>query len=187
MVLLQRVASFPPQPQAVAAGLDGEGGGGDGGVVGQRFFQAEQLCVGDLVGSIAQDVPLPLGIGLGPVRGQPVGLVLREAGVGLHQAPGHAVHAVIGLERHFTALQRLELVHPLGRARRGLGGFVVGHAKAFQIDQAANAPGPRTGVEHDYVAPHAVAHQVHGSVGRVVVEQLVEVGQVVWKKIMVGR
>ena len=103
------------------------------------------------------------------------------------QAPGHAVHAVIGLERHLAALQGLELVHPLGIARRGLGGLVVGHAKAFQVDQAANAPGPCTGVEHDDAAPHAVAHQVDRGVASVVVEQLVEVGQVVWKKIMVGR
>ena len=186
VVFVQAVALFPPLAQAVVAGLHRQHRGGDAGIQGQRLVHAKQLGAGHLVGRVAQDFPPALGIGPRPVLRQPIRLVLREAGVGLHQAAGHTAGIVVGVQGFFALVQLLDLIDPLGIARGRLRRPCGRHAKAFQVDQAANALGPHTSVHHGHVATHAVAHQVHGLSGGVMVEQHVQIRQVVGKHIVVG-
>jgi len=78
--------------------------------------------IDDLVGGIAQDVPSAVGLLPGPVARQPVGLVLAQPPVGLHQAARHAIEAVVALEGQFAAVEGLDAGDPLGIARRCLRG-----------------------------------------------------------------
>ncbi|MCY1545580.1 hypothetical protein D9M68_815300 [compost metagenome] len=117
---------------------------------------------------------------------QPVGLALRQPRVGFHQAPGHAVRRVVALEVHLAAVQGLDLVHPLGVALGRLGRARGGQAKAFKVDQPADALRPHAAIHHDHVAAHAVADQIDRLFAREVVEQGIEVGQVVGEPVAVG-
>ncbi len=76
-----------------------------------------KLGAGHLVGRVAQDFPPALGIGPGPVLRQPLGLVLREAGVGLHEAAGHPAGVVVSVQGFFAPVQLLDLIDRLGVPR----------------------------------------------------------------------
>ena len=124
-------------------------------------------------------MPLALRVGCRPMSRQPQRLVGGDAPIGLHQALGHRFHAFIRLERQIAALVVAQLVHPACQALRCLRGDRGGQTKALQIDQTANALGPRTGVHHAHVSAHAVTDEVNGLTGREVIEQLVQIGQIV--------
>ncbi|MNS94540.1 hypothetical protein D3C72_1287620 [compost metagenome] len=189
----ERVAGLPPAVQAVVRGLDHQRRRGDARVERQCFVDAEDVGVDDLVRGLAEDLPARAAVGLSlrrrPVAGQPVGLVLREARVGLHEAARHAVHRRIARERLLAAMQALELVDPLAVARGRLGGLARGHAEAFEVDEAADARRAHARVVHGDVAAHAVAHEVDRAgivaLAGVVVEQPFEVGQVVRQPVVV--
>ena len=185
VVLGQRVLALPPLIQAVAAGLDRQRGGRDVFVDFQYFIDPVQLGIGDLVGRVAHDLPFALCIGPGPVPGQPICFALVQAGVGFHESAGHTLRTVVGFEVHLASMQLFQLIHPFCIPTGRLGGLRERHAKAFEVDEATDAFGAHTGVQHRDVATHAVAHQVYGLTGRVVVEQKVEVGQVVRKPVVV--
>ena len=119
--------------------------------------------------------------------GQPQCLVARQAAVGFLQAIGHGFHAVIRRQCHATRALIAQLVHPLCQALRGFAGRHIGHAKAFQVDKAANALGSGTRIPAGDIAAHAVAHQINGLIGRELIEQHVQVGQIVGEVIAVAR
>ena len=187
VVFGQVEAVLPPLAQAVVAGFQGQHRRSDGGVVRQHLVHAEQLGVDHLVRGIAQDGPAPLRIGGGPFVGQPQGLVGIQAAVGLAQARGHVLDAVVGLELDGAGAQLLQLVQPLAHAGRGLLWARGRQPEAFQVHQAADACRPGARVQHGHVAAHAVADQVHGlAVRGVVVQQRVQVAQVVGKAVVVA-
>ncbi len=186
-----REAATPPAGQAVVAGVHHQRGRLDGGVQRQHLVDAEQLRVDDAVRRVAQDGAARAAVGLGalfrPLARQPVGFGLRQAVVGLHQARGHAGQVVVAAQRHLAAVQGLDLVQPLGVARRCLRGSRGGHAVALQVDQAADACRPRAGEHHGDVAAHAVADQIDRALARVMVEQEFQIAQVVGKAVVVAR
>ncbi len=117
---------------------------------------------------------------------QPVGLVLSQAVVGFHQTCGHTLGIGIGFERVVARALRLEFIEPLGHAGWGLGRCSGGHAKAFEVDEAANAFGAGACVHHDHVAAHAVADQVNGLPRVERIEEGVQIGQVIGEPVTVG-
>jgi hypothetical protein len=88
-------------------------------------------------------------------------------------------------EAHAAALLA-QLIHPLGQTPGGLVGRCGRHAEALQIDKAANALGPRARIHAGDIAAHAVADQVDGLIGRDLLQQHVQVGQVVGEVVAVA-
>ena len=87
----QRIAVFPPLLDAVVASDHTQGGRGDAFVNGLGFVGFEKLRADHLVCRMAQNSPLALRVGTGPVLGQPVGFVSAKTGVGFHQALGYCL------------------------------------------------------------------------------------------------
>ena len=117
---------------------------------------------------------------------QPIGFVLAQARVGLHQAACHACSVRVGLEGVVSRALRFELVEPLGHSGGGLDRLGSRHAKALEVDQTVDALGAAARVHHDHVAAHAAANQVNGLFGVERVEQGVQIGQVVGEPVAVG-
>ncbi len=110
---------------------------------GQRFIEPVELRAGDFVRRFAQNAPLAGRVRLHPVTGQPVRLVGGEARIGFYQAAGDGFAAGVGFQGDVAALQAFELVHPLCVAAWRLRRLAGGQAKAFEIDQSADARWPK--------------------------------------------
>ena len=74
----------------------------------------------------------------------------------------------------------------MGQTPGGLVGPCGRHAEAFEIDKAAYALGPRARIHAGDIAAHAVADQVDGPIGRNLLQQHVQVGQVVGEVVAVA-
>jgi hypothetical protein len=143
---LQCEFALPPQAQAVVAGLHTSTGACDALV--QRPAPPPRLVqvgVDDLVGRVHPECAIgPARSGPRPVLGQPGGLVLAQSGIGLHQAAPRRLH---GCRRPAAPCRHGAgpSAHPsTWHNARGLRRACGGHAKAFQVDQAADALGAYT-------------------------------------------
>ena len=145
-----------------------------------------KLVVGNLVAGMGLDVPVPLGILLGPAAGQPQRLVQRQSGVGLLQAPGDGLQVGVMAQLQRAGAQRADIVHPLHQTLGGVLGLCCRQAETFQIHQAPHALGAHAGILRDDVAAHAVPHQIDGRVAGEMVQQIVQIQQIVGKDEMIG-
>ena len=131
---------------------------------------------------VGAQMPPSIGARFAPVRGQPRGLVGREARVVLHQPRSHG--RCVGIRR--KALRRFQLVEPLRQALDRLLRLRCRQAEALEVDQLAHACRPHTGIAHDDIAAHAVAEQVERRAGRQRIAERIEIAQVVGEPVAVG-
>ncbi len=78
-------------------------------------------------------------------------------------------------------------LQPVVIALRRIGRIRVGQTESLQVDERGNTFGTGTGIQAGDIAAHAVADEAHWGIRAVVLQQVIEVGQVIGEPECLGR